>query len=176
MSENGPDIQPPSRSAALPYRVRGGVVEVLLVTRRGGEGWIIPKGKVQARLGPARSARREAMEEGGVRGEVESAPLDEYRHGGRDDGPRVAVYVMRVSREMASWPEAHQRARRWASLDEVPSLVVDPGLGRVMRDAAAHLAARAAADAPRRDRRRLVGPALLLAAGSALAALAFFAG
>ncbi|HEX6910354.1 MAG TPA: NUDIX domain-containing protein, partial [Longimicrobium sp.] len=79
MSENGPDIQPPSRSAALPYRVRGGVVEVLLVTRRGGEGWIIPKGKVQARLGPARSARREAMEEGGVRGEVESAPLDEYR-------------------------------------------------------------------------------------------------
>ena len=176
MSDNGPDHTPPSQSAALPYRVRGGTVEVLLVTPRGGEGWIIPKGKVEARLGPARSARREAMEEGGVRGEIDSTFLDEYRHGGRDDGPLVAVYLMRVTRELASWPEAHQRARRWATLDEVSSLVVDPGLGRVMRDVAAHLGARAAADAPRRDRRRLVVPALLLAAGSALAALAFFAG
>lgn len=176
MSDNGSDHTPPSQSAALPYRVRGGVVQVLLVTRRGGEGWIIPKGKVQARLGPARSARREALEEGGVRGEIDPDPIDQYRHGGRGDGPLVAVYLMRVARELASWPEAHQRARRWATLDEVPSLVVDPGLGRVMRDAAAHLAARAVADAPRRGRRRrLVGPALLLAAGSALAALAFFA-
>jgi 8-oxo-dGTP pyrophosphatase MutT (NUDIX family) len=165
----------PSQSAALPYRVRDGRVEVLLVTPRGGEGWILPKGKIEARLGPAKSARREAMEEGGVRGTIDPAPLDRYRHGGRDDGPLVAVYLLRVTREMASWPESHQRARRWADPGELGSLVVDPGLGRVLRDAAAHLAARTGDEADGR-RHRLVGPALVLAVGSVLAALAFLAG
>lgn len=174
-----------TQSAALPYRVRGGVVEVLLVTPRGGEGWIIPKGKVERRLGPAKSARREAEEEGGVEGEIESAPLDQYRHGGGEDGPLVAVFLMRVRREMASWPEAHERERRWATLDEVPGLVVDPGLARVMRDAAAHLAANGpaawlAAEGVRLGRatlrRRLMAPALVLAAVCGLAAIAFLAG
>lgn len=176
---------PASQSAALPYRVRGGSVEVLLVTPRGGEGWIIPKGKVERRLGPARSARREAEEEGGVQGEVGRDVFDQYRHGGGDDGPLVAVYLMRVTREMPSWPEAHERERRWATLDEVPALVVDPGLARVMRDAGVHLAThapeawRAAEDGregARGRRRRLVGRALAVAAACGLAAVALLAG
>lgn len=178
-----PYAGPPSQSAALPYRVRAGHVEVLLVTPRGGEGWIIPKGKVPARLGPAKSARREAEEEAGVRGEIQPDAFDQYRHGGGENGPLVAVYLMRVTRELASWPEAHQRERRWATLDELPRLVVDPGLGRVMRDAAAHLAVHAPGErdadetrAARGRRRRLVGPALLLAAASAAAAAMLLAG
>jgi 8-oxo-dGTP pyrophosphatase MutT (NUDIX family) len=178
------DTQPP-QSAALPYRMRGGVVEVLLVTPRGGDGWIIPKGKVERRLGPAKSARREAEEEGGVEGEIESAPLDHYRHGGGENDPLVAVFLMRVTREMASWPEAHERERRWATLDEVPALVVDPGLARVMRDVGEHLAANGpaawlAAEGARLGRaalrRRLMAPALVLAAVCGLAAIAFLAG
>jgi ADP-ribose pyrophosphatase YjhB (NUDIX family) len=185
VSRDEPRRGRPAQSAALPYRVRGNVVEVLLVTPRGGDGWIIPKGKVEARLGAARSARREAEEEGGVHGEIGRAPFDQYRHGGDGDGPLVAVYLMRVTREMASWPEAHERERRWATLDELPRLVVDPGLARVMRDAAEHLAThapaawRAAEDArhgTRARRRRLMGPALLLAAASGLVAIAFLTG
>jgi 8-oxo-dGTP pyrophosphatase MutT (NUDIX family) len=185
LSRNDSQAEKPTQSAALPYRMRGSVLEVLLVTPRGGEGWIIPKGKVAARLGPARSARREAEEEAGVHGEIDPAPFDHYRHGGGDDGPLVAVHLMRVTREMASWPEAHERERRWATLDELPQLVVDPGLARVMRDAGVHLAThvpaawQAAEDGrlgTRARRRRLIGPALLIAAASGLAAIAFFAG
>jgi ADP-ribose pyrophosphatase YjhB (NUDIX family) len=165
--------------AALPYRVAGERVEVLLVTPRGGVGWIIPKGKVEARLGPRRSAGREAEEEAGVLGEVASEAFDQYVHGGGDDGPVVSVFLMRVTREMPSWPEAHQRERRWATLDEVPRLVVDPGLARVMRAATEHLATHAmdswpVAEAARhraRVRRLLVGSALLVAAVLGLAAL-----
>jgi 8-oxo-dGTP pyrophosphatase MutT (NUDIX family) len=123
-----------TQSAALPYRRRDGRVEVLLVTPRGGRGWIIPKGKIEAALGPCESARREAHEEGGVEGDIHPEPFDQYRHGGR---PLVSVYLMDVTREMESWPEAHVRERRWAPLGEVPGLVADPGLLRVMR--AAHL-------------------------------------
>ena len=173
---------PPAQCAALPYRMEGGVVQVLLVTPRGGDGWIIPKGKVEARLGVPTSALREAEEEGGVEGEIDGAPFDQYRHGGGDDGPLVAVYLMRVTRELDSWPESHQRERRWASLDDVPRLVMDPGLARVMRAAADHLsvhaadqwpAAVAAREKARARRLGLVGSALLLAAafGVALAVL-----
>jgi ADP-ribose pyrophosphatase YjhB (NUDIX family) len=160
----------------------GSVVEVLLVTPRGGDGGIIPKGKVGERLGPRESAGREAEEEAGVRGEVDRAPFDQYRHGGGEDGPLVTVFLMRVTRELSSWAEAHQRERRWTTLDDVPRLVVDPGLARVMRAAAEHLATHApatwpAAEAARRKARArragLVGSVLLLAAvGVAVAFLA----
>lgn len=175
------DRQQLPQSAALPYRVEGTRIEVLLVTPRGGDGWIIPKGKVKPRLGAAQSAGCEAEEEAGVRGEIEAEPFDQYRHGGGEDGPLVTVHLMRVTREMAAWPERHERARRWVTLDQLPQMVVDPGLARVMRDAAAHLAAHApaawadgeSAHHARRIRlRRLAGSALLLAAGSALAAIA----
>ncbi|HEX6037653.1 NUDIX hydrolase [Longimicrobium sp.] len=175
------DPQAFPQSAALPYRVTGTGVEVMLVTPRGGEGWIIPKGKVKARLGPAPSARQEAWEEAGVRGEIDAALFDQYSHGGRDDGPLVAVYLMRVTRELPVWPERHERTRRWVTLEQLPRMIVDPGLARVMRDAAVHLAANAPAawadgesarEAKRVRRRRLAQSALLLAAGSALAAIA----
>jgi predicted NUDIX family NTP pyrophosphohydrolase len=171
---------PTPQSAALPYRIRDGRVEILLVTPRGGSGWIIPKGKVNARLGPARSAAREAEEEGGVHGSIDRAPFGEYRHGGGGDGPRVAVFLMHVTRELTSWPEAHQRERRWAGVDEVPGLVVDPALAQVLHAAAEHLSTHApallAAEDARRARsrqRRLAGSALLLAAAFGAAVLTF---
>jgi 8-oxo-dGTP pyrophosphatase MutT (NUDIX family) len=160
-----------AQCAALPYRMAGSVVEVLLVTPRGGDGWIIPKGKVEARLGPRESAGREAEEEAGVRGEVDREPFDQYRHGGGEDGPLVTVFLMRVTRELASWAESHQRERRWATLDDVPRLVIDPGLARVMRAAADHLSIHAPATWPaaeaarsaRARRARLVGSVLIAA-------------
>jgi 8-oxo-dGTP pyrophosphatase MutT (NUDIX family) len=161
----------------------GGLVEVLLVTPRGGDGWIIPKGKVERRLGIPGSAAREAEEEGGVRGEIERTPFDQYRHGGGDDGPLVEVFLMRVTRELSSWPEAHQRERRWTSLDDLPRLIVDPGLARVMRAAADHLSTHAPATWPaaetdrervRARRRSRAGASLLAAAAAAGAAAAFF--
>lgn len=160
----------------------GSAVEVLLVTPRGGDGWIIPKGKVEALLGVRRSAAREAEEEAGVRGEVDPAAFDQYRHGGGENGPLVTVFLMRVTRELPSWAESHQRERRWAMLDEVPRLVIDPGLARVMRAAAEHLATHAPATWPaaeearrtaRARRARLVGSVLAaVAVGVAVVLLA----
>lgn len=182
MSETEWIARQPDQSAALPYRMRDGRVEVLLVTPRGGEGWILPKGKVEARLGPRESAAREAEEEAGVRGRMDLDPFDRYRHGGGEDGPLVDVFLLRVTRELASWPEAHERERRWAGLDEVPELVVDPGLARLMRAAGELLATHAPAawqsaeDARVGRRGRIVRTALLAAAVCGAAAIAFLVG
>lgn len=128
----------PTRCAALPYRVHEGSIDVLLITRRGRAGWIIPKGKVDRDLGPAESARREAIEEAGVEGEPGHAPFDVYRHGG-DDAPLVQVFLLRVTHELPTWPEADERERMWVRAQAAPGQVSDPGLARVLSAAAAYL-------------------------------------
>lgn len=173
--------EPPSQCAALPYRTTvDGTVEVLLVTPRGGAGWIIPKGKVEPELGPCESARREAREEAGVDGEMGPAVFDQYRHGRDDDGPLVAVFLMRVTRQMRWWPEDHQRDRAWVPIDSAAGRVVHPGLARVLREAGARLAhdpvSAAAGPAPpspggRRGRRALLRLVLALLAAIAVLGL-----
>jgi 8-oxo-dGTP pyrophosphatase MutT (NUDIX family) len=128
------------RCAALPYRVRDGKVEALLVTSRGGGGWIIPKGKVDRALGPRESARREAREEAGVEGELGPAAFDEYRQGGDDDGPLVSVFLLRVTDELPTWPEERERGRAWVPIANAAGRVTDPGLARVLTAAATFLA------------------------------------
>ncbi|SOD02510.1 NUDIX domain-containing protein [bacterium JGI 053] len=125
--------------------MRDGAIEVLLITRRGRSGWIIPKGKVDRKLGPGESARREAAEEAGVEGEVAAAAFDEYRHGGGDDDPLVHVFLLCVTRELPTWPEADERERKWVWAQQASTHVADPGLARVLSSAAAYLATNRAA-------------------------------
>jgi hypothetical protein len=71
---------------------------------------------------------------------VGSAPFDEYRHGGGDDDPRVLVFLLRVTRELESWPESRERERSWIRLGAAAGEVTDPGLARVLSSAASYLA------------------------------------
>ena len=65
--------------AAVCYRVRRGELEFLLVRTRNGH-WTFPKGRVDEDATNADAAAREAYEEAGVRGPVESVPFFSYRH------------------------------------------------------------------------------------------------
>jgi 8-oxo-dGTP pyrophosphatase MutT (NUDIX family) len=65
--------------AAVCYRVRGGEAEFLLVRTRNGR-WTFPKGRVEQDATHADAAAREAYEEAGVSGSVESLPFSSYRH------------------------------------------------------------------------------------------------
>jgi len=60
--------------AAVCYRVRGGEPEFLLVRTRNGH-WTFPKGRVDQDATNADAAAREAYEEAGVRGSVDSVPF-----------------------------------------------------------------------------------------------------
>ena len=63
--------------AAICYRVRGGVIEFLLVRTRGGR-WIFPKGNAEPGLTHAQAAALEAFEEAGVHGRMEEACFTSY--------------------------------------------------------------------------------------------------
>ena len=65
--------------AAVCYRLRDGEPEFLLVRTRNGH-WTFPKGGVDEDATHADAAAREAYEEAGVKGSIESLPFTSYRH------------------------------------------------------------------------------------------------
>ena len=50
------------QSAVLPYRMRDGDPEVLLISSRKGTRWVLPKGIVEPGLTPPESAAKESRE------------------------------------------------------------------------------------------------------------------
>jgi len=74
------------------YRIRGGVIEFLLVQTRGGR-WTFPKGGVEPGLTHAQAAALEAYEEAGVHGRMEEASFTRYlrRKGGSSAAVELGV-------------------------------------------------------------------------------------
>src|ERR1700693_158122 len=70
----------PLQVAAVCYRRRGQSVEFLLVNTNGGNKWTFPKGDPEPSLSHGQAAEREAWEEAGVRGSIESRHFCLYMH------------------------------------------------------------------------------------------------
>src|SRR5215472_14010402 len=70
----------PLQVAAICYRWRGPSVEFLLVNTNGGGKWTFPKGAPQARLSHSQAAAREALEEAGAVGDIETHHFHLYLH------------------------------------------------------------------------------------------------
>lgn len=125
---------PKEQYGALPFRRRDdGSIEVLLVTSRKTGRWIIPKGWPAPSMKPFELAAREAMEEGGVLGQIDRQPLGHYRHKKRlGDGSvahcKVDVFAMEVESQMPTWPESDQRKAEWFLLAAAAANVREPEL------------------------------------------------
>ncbi len=112
--------------AAVCYRVRGGVIEFLLIRTRGGGRWTFPKGSAEPGLTHAQAAALEAFEEAGVHGRIEEASFARYGRTQDDQGNRVArrdkkgdavnAYLCEVLR--LGPPQESRRDRTWFSVEE----------------------------------------------------------
>lgn len=116
------------QSAALPYRWRDGVLEVLLITSIKRRRWIVPKGIIEPGLTGQASAAKEALEEAGVAGTMAPEPVGSYHHRKWGGVCNVTVYPLRVTRELDSWEESALRQRRWVSVRDAIHLVDNAGL------------------------------------------------
>jgi 8-oxo-dGTP pyrophosphatase MutT (NUDIX family) len=122
----------------LPVR-RGddGGLSVMLVTSRETRRWVIPKGWPWPGSKDHAAAAGEAREEAGIVGVIGSDSIGSYSYVKRQSGQtipvRVAVYVLEVTEELASWPEQHQRQRAWFSAPEAAALVREPELSALIR-------------------------------------------
>jgi phosphohistidine phosphatase len=127
------------QAAVVPYRMRGGVLEVALITTSDGKRWILPKGWIDAGETAAESALREAEEEAGLRGRVLGRPIGHYRYAKDSGRCAVAVFVMHVTRVLDHWPEDHRR-RRWLPIDDALERLEAGSLRRLVLAARRRLA------------------------------------
>lgn len=132
----------PDQSAAVPYRVGLRGLEVLLVTSRSRERWIVPKGNVEARLGARGTAEQEAFEEAGVVGGADPEAFGRYRHDTEERSYLVEVFLLEVEDVLPRWPEDRERRRRWVSIHEAPRSVDVEGLRPLIARAGAALRGR----------------------------------
>ena len=132
--------------AALPWRLRDGEVQILLVTSRRTRRWIIPKGWPMDGIKPTEAAAREAEEEAGVTGVIEKTAVGHYNYMKllRDGGElpcRVEVFPLKVTDESPDWDEMDARERRWCSVAEATGAVRELQLKMVIRRFGTRIAA-----------------------------------
>lgn len=126
--------------AAICYRQTGAGKRVLLVTSRGTGRWIVPKGWPIDGLKDPDAALQEAWEEAGVKtAEVQPDPVGHYdydkKHADGDVTPvKTQVYLAEVESLAESYPEDHQRERRWFAPEEAAARVQEPELQAILRD------------------------------------------
>ncbi len=124
-------IEPALQAGAIPYTIVRGTPVFLLITSRGTGRWIFPKGAPIEGYELWQVAAREAFEEAGIEGEVETAPIGHYRgfKGSLRTAPiEVQMFPLRVVRQLDDWPEKESRHRHWVILAEARRLLSDPQL------------------------------------------------
>jgi phosphohistidine phosphatase len=120
------------QSGVIPYRLRKGSLEILLITSRKERCWIIPKGIIEHEYSARNSAAKEALEEAGVKGNVHRKLLGVYRNRKLGQTCTVKVYPMLVTRIYKVWKEA-DREREWVSVKQALKRVRNQELKRVIK-------------------------------------------
>jgi len=127
------------QAGVIPYSVINGAVRILLVTSRDTGRWLIPKGYVEDGYTPADAAVREAFEEAGVEGVMETdTPLGFFTYfkrlkTGENCPASVIVFLLRVEKQCKKYPEKKQRQSAWFTPEEAAKLVKEPGLAELLR-------------------------------------------
>jgi phosphohistidine phosphatase len=116
------------QSGVIPYRTNGSELEILLITARRRSRWIIPKGVIDPGMTAVESACKEAYEEAGIRGRVNSAPAGEYQYRKWGGVCTVQVFALEVLDVLETWPERSVRRRQWMSIEEAAKAVEEPAL------------------------------------------------
>ncbi|WP_413172938.1 NUDIX hydrolase [Anabaena azotica] len=120
------------QSGVIPYRVRDGKIEVLLITTRKRQSWVIPKGGVCKGMTPPDSAAKEAWEEAGVVGQVNTEKIGAYQYRKRGNIYRVNLFLLPVEQVLEDWPEATQRERIWLDISHAAMIVKGNSLRRIL--------------------------------------------
>ncbi len=123
------------QAGAIPYTVVQGQVVFLIITSRRSGRWIFPKGAPIEGLQPWEVAAREAFEEAGIEGEVETQPIGSYRtmkmFAIRRAVIEVQLYPLRLTCQHDDWPEKKLRHRHWVILPEATRLLSEPRLAEL---------------------------------------------
>ncbi|KAJ7976320.1 Nudix hydrolase [Quillaja saponaria] len=123
-------------SGCIPYRFREDtkddmsdtekIIEVLMVSSPNRDDLVFPKGGWEDDETVLEAARREALEEAGVRGILREVPLGrwDFRSKSSQDvcslqgGCRGYMFALEVTEELEIWPEQGNRNRKWLNIQD----------------------------------------------------------
>ena len=123
------------QSAALPFKFKNGILQLLLITNRKGKRWVIPKGLVEDDLTALESAVREAWEEAGIEGRISRKSVGEFRYRKWGGTCIVEVFLFKVTEVMKEWPEDDFRQREWVGVEEAAGRGREKELRKIIRQA-----------------------------------------
>jgi 8-oxo-dGTP pyrophosphatase MutT (NUDIX family) len=121
-----------TQSAVIPYVQDKAGIRIVMITSRKRRRWIIPKGIVEPDLSARASARKEALEEAGVKGKVCKKSIGSYSYQKWKGNCTVTVYVMRVKKVLKKWEEKWMRKRELVSLEEAAKRVENKALKKMI--------------------------------------------
>lgn len=121
------------QSGVIPYRVRNGKIQFLLITNRRRQHWLIPKGGIKRAMDSPDSAAKEAWEEAGVLGQVDANKIGTYEYHKRAKTYQVEVFLLSVETVLKDWPEASTRKRQWLGVTKAVKQVESAELKRILK-------------------------------------------
>jgi 8-oxo-dGTP pyrophosphatase MutT (NUDIX family) len=126
--------------AAIPFRLNeDGKPEVMLVTSRSTQRFIIPKGWPMKGKSNPKVAAIEARQEAGVTGKVLDEPIGSYSYWKRLADcfvpVEVTVYVVNVEDVASKWDEQRERRRAWLGIGDAVALIDEPELAAIIAQA-----------------------------------------
>lgn len=130
-----------TQSAIIPYSIKNGELQILLITSIRKKKWIIPKGFIEFNLSAFESAKKEAFEEAGVIGTNETIELGSFtikKYGGRTN---IVVYSMEVEKFKDDYPEKNLRKRKWYSVEEAIETISIPEVIKMIETLAVEIKA-----------------------------------
>jgi len=130
-----------TQSAIIPYRIKDGELQILLITSIRKKKWIIPKGFIEFNLSAFESAKKEAFEEAGVIGTNETIEMGSFtikKYGGRTN---IVVYSMEVEKFKDDYPEKNLRKRKWYTVEEAIETISIPEVVKMIKSLAVEIKA-----------------------------------
>ncbi len=130
-----------TQSAIIPYSIKDGELQILLITSIRRKKWIIPKGFIEFNLSAFESAKKEAFEEAGVIGTNETIELGSFtikKYGGRTN---IVVYSMEVEKFKDDYPEKNLRKRKWYTFEEAIETISIPEVIKMIETLAVEIKA-----------------------------------
>jgi 8-oxo-dGTP pyrophosphatase MutT (NUDIX family) len=147
-----PDSGLVRQSGAIPYAIVDGRIQFLIVTSRHTRRWIFPKGSPIDGMTASEVAAREAYEEAGIDGEIDTMAIGAYRDektvGARRVPIEVDLYPLRFVQELDDWPEKAHRDRLWVTLPDAKRLLSNPRLAELAELLARRIVPRGEATTP----------------------------
>jgi hypothetical protein len=130
--------KPIRQVAAIPFRLtETGEPEVMLITSRTTERFIVPKGWPMKGKSGRKAASTEAHQEAGVFGTILKRPAGRFHYWKRLATSfvpvEVTVYLLEVENEDADWKEADSRKRAWLKPADAAALIDEPELASIVR-------------------------------------------